>query len=187
MESKPSVPGTEELYAGQSYNESIDTALATIHESQLQLSIMGDSKANIMITVCSILLTLAIAKIEQGELVLPLSLFTVCCIPALVFAIMTVLPTAPLQRKQVSDISSLPRFNPLFFLHFSLVPLKVFEREIERVLRSPQALYLGLSRDIYFAGVEISTKKFRYLRWSYLSLLAGLALGSVAIVGVLVL
>ena len=65
----------EDLFAGIEYNEAIVGALSTIHESLVAFSEMADSKANIMITVCSILLGLAIAKIEQGVLVMPLSFF----------------------------------------------------------------------------------------------------------------
>jgi hypothetical protein len=53
------------------------------------------------------------------------------------------------------------------------LPMKKFEREIERVLTDPQALYQNLVHDIYHAGMVLRVKKFRYLRWSYISLLTG--------------
>lgn len=171
----------EDLFAGIDYDESIMGALTALHGSLVSFSEMADSKANIMITVCSILLGLAVAKIEQGVLVVPLVIFTVCCAPALIFAILTVLPSAAPKHGKVSDVQNLPHFNPLFFLHFSLVPLQVFKRELHRTISDPQQLYDGLSSDIYYAGVVIGTKKFRYLRWSYLSLLAGIMLGGTAI------
>lgn len=171
----------EDIFANIDYDESIMAALTAIHGSLVSFSEMADSKANIMITVCSILLGLAIAKIEQGVLVVPLAIFTVCCAPALIFAILTVLPSSAPRHKKTSDVQKLPHFNPLFFLHFSLVPLQTFKRELHRTISDPQRLYDGLSSDIYYAGVVIGTKKFRYLRWSYLSLLAGITLGGSAI------
>lgn len=177
----------EDLFAGIEYNEAIVGALSTVHQSLVAFSEMADSKANIMITVCSILLGLAVAKIEQGVLVVPLSIFVLCCVPALTFAILTVLPSPSPRRERVSDVQHLPHFNPLFFMHFSLVPLKIFKQEIHRTISDPQQLYDGLTSDIYYAGIVIGTKKFRYLRWSYLSLLAGVALGGVAVAISLVL
>lgn len=177
----------EDLFAGIDYDESIVGALTAVHGSLVSFSEMADSKANIMITVCSILLGLALAKIEQGVLIIPLGIFTICCAPALIFAILTVLPAAAPKRGKMSDVQKLPHFNPLFFLHFSLVPLQVFKRELHRTISDPQQLYDGLSSDIYYAGVAVGTKKFRYLRWSYLSLLTGLMLGGVAIAVSLVL
>ena len=186
MEPDSSGSTDRQVFAGLDYNESIDSVLGLISESQLQLSEMADSKANIMITVCSILLSLAIAKIEQGELVWPLSIFVVCCIPALVFAILTVLPSSSPQQRPVDDVSKLRHFNPLFFQDFTKATLSAFEGEMDRVLSSPQALYQALSRDIYYAGVVIGKKKYRYLRWSYVSLLLGLGAGGIALLFVIV-
>jgi hypothetical protein len=153
-----------------------------VHQSQLELSVMADSKANIMITVCSILLSIAIAKMEKGELLLPLSMFAIGCVPALIFSILTVLPSSTPKHRGGGGYDQMPGFNPLFFIHFTLVPLKVFEREMSRILSDPEELYQALSRDIYYAGLVISRKKFRYLRWSYVSLLVGIAVSSVALV-----
>ena len=75
----------EDLYAGEVLSEAAVAAMAGIAESQVELSHLADSKANIMITVCSILLSLAVARIEQGVLVIPISVFSVFCIPALMF------------------------------------------------------------------------------------------------------
>lgn len=182
MQPDTTKPETTEFFSSLDYNESIVAALSTIHQSLVQFSVMADSKANIMITVCSILLGLAIAKIEQGILFIPLLMFVACCVPALIFAILTVLPAAAPRHGKIADVQNLPHFNPLFFLHFSLVPLQVFQRELDRMLSDPQKMYEGLSRDIYYAGVAVGTKKFRYLRWSYISLLVGISFGGASII-----
>jgi hypothetical protein len=160
-------------FAGQDYNESIDTALTTIQESQIELSHLADSKANIMITVSSILLTLLVAQLEDGALVFSSLTFAFFCMLALIFAILCVMPAPNTSKKTVGKDGLLKNFNPLFFMHFTLLPMKKFEREIERVLTDPQALYQNLVHDIYHAGMVLRVKKFRYLRWSYISLLTG--------------
>lgn len=168
-------------FAGQDYNESIDTALTTIQESQIELSHLADSKANIMITVSSILLTLLIAQIEEGTLIFSCLTFALFCMLALVFAILCVMPASSSAKKAVGRNGVLPHFNPLFFMHFTLLPMKKFEHEIERVLTDPQKLYQNMVRDIYHAGMVLRVKKFRYLRWSYLSLLAGVVAAGVVL------
>lgn len=169
------------LFAGQDYNESIDSALTAIQENQMELSHLADSKANIMITVSSILLTLVIAKMEQGTLVLSGLAFSLFCMPALVFAILCVMPGSVRDKKSVGKNGLLPHFNPLFFMHFTLLPMDRYEQEIERVLTDPQQLYQNLVRDIYHAGMVLRVKKFRYLRWSYLFLLAGIVAGGLTL------
>jgi hypothetical protein len=169
-------------FAGLEYNESIDVALATIQMSQVEFSHMADSKANIMITVSSILLTLTVAKIEQGTLVIPSIAAAAFCVPALVFAILCVMPSIAVRARPIRDDEQLKNFNPLFFMHFSRLSSRRFEREIGRVISDPQELYQCLSSDIYYAGKVLRQKKFLYLRWSYLSLLIGLGVSGLALV-----
>lgn len=177
------VEGTEAgPFAGLDYNESIDVALATIQMSQVEFSHMADSKANIMITVSSILLTLSVAKIEQSTLVIPSIAAALFCVPALVFAILCVMPSIAVRAKPIRDDEELKNFNPLFFMHFSRLSVKRFERELGRVISDPQELYQHLSSDIYYAGLVLRQKKFLYLRWSYLSLLFGVAVSGAALI-----
>jgi hypothetical protein len=172
----------QDLYEGQKFDEAIVGAMGGIAESQMELSHLADSKANIMITVCSILLSLAVGKLEQGDLIIPITAFSLFCIPALVFSILTVMPSAGTNENPVDHPSKLKHFNPLFFMHSSLVPMKEFEYEFESVMTDPQKYYGYMARDIYIAGLVLRTKKFRYLRWSYQSLMVGIALGVVTLV-----
>jgi len=166
------------LYDGEEFSEAVVQAMVGIAESQMSLSELADSKANIMITVCSILLSLAVAKLEQGVLIVPISAFAACCIPALIFAILTVMPSAGVHNKPVDHPSKLKFFNPLFFMHASLVPMPAFEKEFEKVMTNAPEYYRYMARDIYIAGMVLRTKKYRYLRWSYQSLIAGIVLGA---------
>lgn len=175
IEEKPGASG--QLYAGQQFDEAVVGAMSNIAESQMSLSELADSKANIMITVCSILLSLAIAKVEQGVLVLPIIAFSVFCVPALIFSILTVMPSAGAEQKPVDHPSKLKHFNPLFFMHATLLPMQVFEEEFEKVMTDAPRYYRYMARDIYVAGRVLRTKKYRYLRWSYQSLMTGIALG----------
>ena len=62
-------------------------------------------------------------------------------------------------------------------LEVSLVPMRTFEYEFERVMTDPQQLYGHMARDLYAAGTVLRTKKYRYLRWSYKSLMLGFVFG----------
>jgi len=173
--------GNERSFAALGYNESVAETFSTLQESQMELSHMADSKANIMITLSSILLSLVIAKIDQGSLVVPGTVFAVFCAPALIFAILCVMPSAAGRGKPGDDEKLSSDFNPLFFMHFSLLPRRRFEHEIERIMTDPATLYSSLTQDIYQAGVVLRKKKYRYLRWSYLCLLGGILAGLAAL------
>ncbi len=177
MENEKSTDANTEPFASIEPHESIDVVLQTIQESQVQFSTMADEKANIMITVCSILLTLAVGKLEQGVLVMPIIVFCAFVSPALVFAILTVIPSSGNSKVKPKDIiKRRSAFNPFFFMHFSLLPIDMFEKEFERAIGDTQNLYRHVARDIYNQGVVLRIKKYRYLRWSYLALLYGVVL-----------
>jgi len=170
----------QQPFANVAYNASNDAAFATLQESLVSLSEMADSKANIMITVCSILLTLAVARLEQGVFVGAIAVFAAFCVPALVFSILTVLPSPAHSEGLFKKAGRSAHFNPLFFMHYTQVSLDEFNTEVDRMLRSPKELYKDLSKDVYYAGLVLRLKKYRYLRWSYLALLAGV-LGGAAV------
>ena len=182
MNSNTTESAVADSFAGLPYDESISTAFASIQENQMELSHMADSKANILITVSSILLTLAIAKIEQGVLIVPGIAFSVFCVPALIFATLCVMPAPATRVKPSTARKPTDRFNPLFFMHFTNLSLSRFEREIAAVISDPGHLYVSLTRDIYHAGMVLRAKKYRYLRWSYLCLMTGVVLGLLTLI-----
>lgn len=171
----------EKTYTDCGFTESIDEAFATLQETQIELSHMADSKANIMITVCSILLTLVVAQIQKGILIYPSVLFALFSALALFFAILCVMPSvAP--PKFGSGEAEIPKsFNLMFFMNFSRLPVERFVTELEKIMTDPKELYESLTRDVYYAGAVLAHKKYRYLRWSYINLMLGVAVGIVAL------
>jgi len=156
--------------------------LTSLQESLVALSAMADMKANIMMTICSILLTLALSRIEQGILLGPTIAFAIFCVPALFFSILTVMPSPASSAKPVSRHGKTHHFNPLFFMHFSRVSLEEFKQEMDRMVRDPQELYKDIAHDVYYAGLVLRIKKYRYLRWSYMAFLVGVVCGGLVLV-----
>jgi len=171
----------EQTYSACGFSESIDEAFATLQATQIELSHMADSKANIMITVCSILLTLVVAQFQSGTSMVPSAIFALFSAVALFFAILCVMPTieAPKLDPRAAELPK--SFNLMFFVNFSALPVDRFVTEMERIMTDPQNLYENLSRDVYFAGKVLAHKKYRYLRWSYINLMLGIVLGAIAL------
>jgi len=83
---------TSALFAHIPERNTSDNMLRTAQQHHVQLSTMADTKANIIITVSSIVLTLSLGKLDQPQLrnsVLTLTVFTLL---ALLLAILAVLP-----------------------------------------------------------------------------------------------
>jgi len=151
-----------------------DALLRTAQQHHVALSSMADTKANILITLSSIVLTLSLGRLGDPALrtsVLVLAAFTLA---ALLLAILAVLPR---HRALKVDGDALPReFNLLFFGHFAELPRERFLAEIARAMKADGSVYLAMANDLYSIGWYLARRKYRYLRYSYLFFLAGFVL-----------
>ena len=148
---------------------SVDNLLRTVQQHHVQLSTLADTKASLIITISSIVLTISLSRAADPTLRAALLTLAVACLLALFLAIFAVLPTfAPrgVKRGRVSR-------NLLFFGHFGTLTEDQFLDEMERVMGSDALLYETALRDIYSLGTYLYRKKYRYLRMSYVALLTG--------------
>ena len=86
----------------------------------VQLSTMADAKANMLLTVSSLLITLSAPHILEPVLRLPALLLSVCCLLTIGLAVYTVMPKLPLgtSGKSKPDVQA-STFNLLFFGDFA--------------------------------------------------------------------
>ena len=148
-----------------------DVLLRTTQQHHVALSAMADTKANIVITVSSIVLTLSLGKLTDPDLrvsVLTLCTFTLL---ALLLAILAVLPKYRPLRLNSGELP--PHFNLFFMGHFSDLSRDRFFDEVSRSMLPDGSVYAALANDIYSLGTCLARYKYRYLRLSYLSFLTG--------------
>ena len=150
-----------------------DHMLRLIQAHHVQLSAMADTKANIIITVSSIVLTLALGRAASPEYQLAMGVLSVFTLIALLLAIMAVLPK---YRHVAWPHGPLPaHFNVLFFGHFTGLGQERFLRELANAMQ-PGRAYDTVARDIYGLGQYLAAHKYPWLRWSYLFFLSGFIL-----------
>ena len=150
---------------------SADSLLRTAQQHHVHLSAMADMKANIIITVSSIVLTLALGRVGDPDLRLPVLLLVGFTLVALLLAILAVLPKyRPLR---LHDDRLPDNFNLLFFGHFAELSRQRFVAEMTRTLEVEGGCYAAWSNDIYSLGSYLAHHKYRYLRLSYLFFLGG--------------
>ena len=164
------------LYAQVPERNTGDAILRTTQQHHVSLSTMADTKANIIITVSSIVLTLSIGKLDQPELRTSMIVLMGFTLLALLLAILAVLPKyRPFRLTTVE----LPRnFNLLFFGHFAELTRERYLAEIARTMKPDGSIYSAMANDIYSLGYYLAHHKYRYLRLSYLCFLAGFILAS---------
>ena len=149
---------------------SVDNLLRTVQQHHVQLSALADTKAGLIITISSIVLTISLSRAGDPSLRAALLTLAVASLLALLLAIFAVLPTfAPRGRS---------KRNLLFFGHFGPLSEEEFLDEMERVMTSDPLLYETALRDIYSLGTYLYRKKFRFLRFAYVALLTGFILAT---------
>ena len=159
----------------------VDNILRINHGNQMRLGLMADAKANIMITVSSIVFSVTIANLDNALMRWPLLTFACGCFFTLLFAIFAIIPKTGYPKIKGSDEidRNSPWFNPLFFGHFSHIPIEEYKEDYAQTLMTDDKIYDALAGDIYGQGKVLALSKYKYLKWSYNSFLIGM---SVAII-----
>ncbi|HVS15912.1 MAG TPA: Pycsar system effector family protein [Thermoanaerobaculia bacterium] len=148
--------------------------LRTAQQHHQAISAMADRKANILITVSSIVLTLAMANVREPTLRYGLLVLGAFTLLSLLFAVFAILPRLPSGGLVQDD----PQFNLLFFGHFAQQDEERFLDRLDRVLADQALTFEAMAHDLYSLGAYLHGRKYRLLRFSYLCLLAGFVLGS---------
>lgn len=161
----------------------ISTVFRIMAQNQANLSQMADAKANILISVNSIILTIVISvlftKLENNpNLQIPVILLVVVCVTAIVFSILATRPNVNHGTFTQEDIHN-KRTNLLFFGNFYKMSLPDYDWAMLEMLNDKNYLYSSIVKDNYFLGVVLA-KKYRFLRYAYNIFMFGLILSMIA-------
>ena len=132
---------------------------------------MADTKASILITISSIVLTIALSRASDPQLRPALLTLAAACLISLLLAIIAVLPS--FARRNTAQR------NILFFGHFAQMTSEEYRDEMEHILSSDALVHETAVRDIHALGVYLYKKKYRFLRFAYVALLFGFILATV--------
>ena len=155
----------------------VDNILRVNHGNQMRLGLMADAKANIMITVASIVFSITIANLDNEVMRYTLLTFAVGSFFSLLFAIFAIIPNTDYPRLKWSkeiDRDS-PIFNPLFFGHFAHLDIDEYKEDYAEILSTDDSIYDSMAGDIYGQGKILALKKYKYLKWSYNCFLTGMS------------
>lgn len=156
-----------------------DVLLRTSQQHHVSLSVMADTKANILITVSSIVLTLVLGKMDEASLRPAMLTLGGFILVALLLAVIAVLPKyRPLRLEPDADLP--PTFNLLFFGHFAELSRERFLAEVAQRMKADGSVYETMAGDLYSIGVYLSRHKYFYLRLSYLFFLGGFVFACLA-------
>lgn len=144
-----------------------------------QLSQMADVKANILLTLSSIVITLAAGQSFNTDIQLPMIVLMLFCLCSICFSAYSTMPTTPLftHKSKKPDTTS-PSFNLFFFGHFCQLTYPDFKSEMERIMNDHSLAYEMQVREIYTLGQFLAKRKYRLLRLAYLFFLSGIGVSA---------
>jgi len=155
----------------------VDNILRINVTNQMRLTVMADQKANIMITVASIVFSVTVANLDNEVMKWPLLFFALGCTVSLLAAIFAIIPQTGYPKKPgTNEIDrDSPAFNPLFFGHFAHIPIEEYKEDYAETLMTDDRIYDALAGDIYGIGTTLMNNKYKWLRRSYMAFLVGMS------------
>ncbi|WPR77237.1 Pycsar system effector family protein [Algoriphagus sp. NG3] len=148
----------------------VETMFRITSSNHLQLSALADNKANIMISVNSIIIsivvTVLVRKLEEFPIyTIPTIMLIATCLTAMVFAILATRPKVTTGVVTKEDVSK-KQGNLLYFGNFHEMSLSDYKEGMHTLMEDGSYLYDSMITDIYFLG-KVLSKKYHLLRKSY--------------------
>lgn len=161
----------------------IQTMLRLTSDNHLELSGMADGKANILISVnsiiISVILTVLLRRLEvDTHLTIPTIIFLAFSVATIIIAILATRPKVSMGTFSREDIMS-KRTNLLFFGNFHKASLEEYEWGMSQMMRDQDYLYGALVKDIHQLGVVLG-RKYKLIRLAYNVFMVGIIVSVLA-------
>ncbi|GEO10605.1 Pycsar system effector family protein [Segetibacter aerophilus] len=161
----------------------IQTMLRLTSENHMRLSDMADGKANILISVNAIIISVILSVLmrrlqEDAYLTVPTIIFLSSSVCTIVVAILATRPKVSVGRFSEEDIDT-KKTNLLFFGNFYKCTQEEYEKAMSKMMVDSEYLYGSLIKDIYQLGVVLA-RKYRLIRWAYNIFMFGIILSVIA-------
>ena len=155
-----------------------DTLFRVTVRNQINMVGIADNKANMIITINTIIITLVVTILGSSitvndvqfldpKLTTPFSVLLIFSLASAVFAVLAARPKIIKEEKRRDKMSM------LFFGNFYRQPLEDYLEDVDRMLESNDDIYKNLTIDMYNNG-QVLNKKYYQLAISYSILLVGL-------------
>ncbi|MGO4821357.1 MULTISPECIES: Pycsar system effector family protein [unclassified Flavobacterium] len=165
----------------------IDTLFRITLNNHTRLSGIADSKANILLSVNAIIISIALSSlipkldsIRNAHLVYPTFIMLLFSVVSIIFAILSTRPkvtSGTFTRQDIAD----KKVNLLFFGNFYKMPLEEYEWAVNEMMNDREYLYNSLIKDLYFLGLVLE-RKYKLLRITYNIFMIGLIISFIAFI-----
>ncbi|WP_312322415.1 Pycsar system effector family protein [Soonwooa sp.] len=150
----------------------IETMFRVTMNNHTRLSQIADSKANILLSVNAIIISVALSTIipkldspKNAHLVIPTFVMIGFSVASIIMAIMSTRPkisSGTFTRKEIEE----RKVNLLFFGNFHKMPIDEYMWAMKEMMKDRTYLYDSLVKDLYYLGIVLN-RKYKLLRTTY--------------------
>ena len=167
----------------------VETMYRVALRNHNQLSKIADNKANIMLSITSIMLSLILSSLatkldSHPRLLIPTIMIVTTNLITMIFSILATRPKVS-SSEYTREGFLKNKINILFFGNFYKMPLEEFEWGMRKLMADKDLLYGSLSKDLYFLGAVLA-KKYRFLQFAYSIFMFGLIISVLAFIWALI-
>jgi len=161
----------------------LQTMLRLTSSNHFHLSEMADRKANILISVNSIIIGVILSVLvdklsDDPYLTIPVIIFSAFCLTTIIIAILATLPKITEGVFSKEDILN-KKTNLLFFGNFYKSSLEEYQWAMGVLMKDNEYLYSVIVKDIYQIGVVLG-RKYKLVRLAYNIFMIGLITSVIA-------
>ncbi|KAA2219634.1 MULTISPECIES: Pycsar system effector family protein [Maribacter] len=172
-------------FKGESPDRGIQTLFRVTLRNHLTLSDIADTKANILLSVNAIIISLALSNLipkldnpSNDYLIYPTAIFVLFSVISMILAVLATRPNVTSGEFTKEDVAK-RKVNLLFFGNFHKMDLPDYEWAINELVKDKDYIYSSLTKDLYFLGVVLN-KKYNLLRWTYTTFMIGMIISVIA-------
>ncbi len=163
----------------------IQSFYRTALRNHIKLSDIADTKANILLSVNAIIISLMLSTLfskfdnpANQFLIVPTVILMLSSIISMILSIIATRPNITSGEFTKEDVEN-KKVNLTFFGNFHKMKLEDFEWAINELLKDKDYVYSSLTKDLYFLG-KVLDRKYRILRVTYTIFMVGMIISVIA-------
>ena len=172
-------------YKSESPDRGVQTLFRVTLRNHLTLSDIADTKANILLSVNAIIISVALSNLipkldnpSNTYLIYPTAIFIFFSVVSMILAVLATRPNITSGEFTKEDVTN-KKVNLLFFGNFHKMKLSEYEWAIQELVKDKDYIYASLTKDLYFLGLVLN-RKYKILRWTYTIFMIGIVISVIA-------
>ena len=151
----------------------LDHMIRQTRNNLVSFSQMADTKAHILLSLSSVLLSLSMTQLHDQRFTLSVTGLDFFLLITIYFALLTVIGKVKIFNRRKHSVNDAD-YSPLFFGNYGDVPYTDYIKNLEEIMNDSDKTYEIMAKDIYFAGKYLIQTKYKYIRLAYTYFFAGL-------------